>query len=100
MELSGGSDNPFIISDSKFTIITDHQPLLSCLTVDTKKDATGKRTRWSLELNSNEFEIKHKKGKLYTDADARSRAPYADPPRDENEEEIVTLAPCPTLKHQ
>jgi hypothetical protein len=43
----------------KFMLITDHQPLLSCLRVDSKKDATGKRTRWSLELNSYEFELKH-----------------------------------------
>ena len=75
----------------KFTIITDHQPLLSCLSVDTKKDATGKRTRWALELNSYEFEIKHKKGKLHTDADAFSRAPHADPPKPSVEEDIVTL---------
>jgi hypothetical protein len=49
----------------KFTLITDHQPLLSCLSVDTKKDATGKRTRWSLELNSYEFELKHERKVAY-----------------------------------
>ena len=78
-----------------FTIVTDHKPLLSCLKIDPKKDATGKRTRWALELSTYEFNIKHKPGKLHTDADALSRAPHASaaepPPK---EEEIIVLGAC------
>ena len=62
----------------KFILYTDHQPLLSCQSVDTSKDANGKRTRWSLELASYEMDIKYKKGKANSDADALSRAPHAD----------------------
>ena len=62
----------------KFILYTDHQPLLSCRSVDTSKDANGKRTRWSLELASYEMDIRHKKGKANSDADALSRAPHAD----------------------
>ena len=62
----------------KFILYTDHQPLLSCQSVDTAKDANGKRTRWSLELASYEIDIRHKKGKANSDADALSRAPHAD----------------------
>ena len=70
-----------------FEIITDHKPLLSCINVDASKDATGKRTRWALELGTYDYVIKHKPGRKHTDADALSRAPHADEARPEEEEE-------------
>ena len=53
-----------------FVITTDHKPLLTCINIDPKKDGTGKRTRWVLELSSYEFTIKHKSGKKHSDSDS------------------------------
>ena len=63
-----------------FTVFTDHRPLLTCLSTDPKKDATGKRTRWALELSGYDFSLKYKPGKRHGDADALSRATHGDPP--------------------
>ena len=63
-----------------FTIYTDHKPLLNCVNVDPSKDATGKRTRWALELSTYDFNIKHKSGRRHGDADALLRAEHADEP--------------------
>ena len=56
-----------------FFVITDHRPLLSLKKIDPKSDATGRRVRWSIELNMYDFEIIYKKGKKHSDADAMSR---------------------------
>ena len=76
-----------------FTVYTDHRPLLSCIGVDPKKDASGKRTRWALELQTYEFEIKHKSGKQHGDADALSRAEHADEPSSDprDDDDLVIL---------
>ena len=58
---------------SHFYVITDHRPLLSLKTIDPKSDATGRRVRWSIELNLYDFEVIYKKGKRHSDADAMSR---------------------------
>ena len=72
--------------------MTDHRPLLSCLSIDTRKDGTGKRTRWSLELSTYEFDIFHKSGKHHQDADRLLRAPHADPPIFHPDEEDILIA--------
>ena len=83
----------------RFILYTDHQPLLSCQSVDTSKDANGKRTRWSLELASYDIDIRHKKGKANSDADALSRAPHADEAEpQESQEEIVFLGAMSTTE--
>ena len=82
---------------SKFFIYTDHRPLLSCLNVNTQNDATGKRTRWSLELQSYDFELLYKKGKHNVDADALSRHPNPDPPQENTEEDDIFIAGAMTV---
>ena len=56
-----------------FYVITDHRPLLSLKKIDPKADATGRRVRWSIELNLYDFEVIYKKGRKHSDADAMSR---------------------------
>ena len=56
-----------------FFVITDHRPLLSLKKIDPKADATGRRVRWSIELNLYDFEVIYKKGRKHSDADAMSR---------------------------
>ena len=56
-----------------FYVITDHRPLLNLKKVDPKADATGRRVRWSIELNLYDFEVIYKKGRKHSDADAMSR---------------------------
>ena len=67
---------------ARFTVITDSKPLTSAINMEAKNDATGKRTRWSIELQSYDFKLLYKKGKLHQDADALSRCPHADPPKE------------------
>ena len=72
----------------KFLCFTDHRPLLSCRTLNDEKDATGRRTRWAIELASYEMDLRHKEGKKNSDADALSRAPHPDGPRTPDEEYV------------
>ena len=58
---------------SHFKVVTDHRPLLNLRTIDPKTDATGRRVRWSIELNLFDFEVIYKKGRQHSDADAMSR---------------------------
>ena len=76
-----------------FTVFTDHRPLLSCLTIDPKKDATGRRTRWALELSGYDFKVKYKQGKSHGDADALSRATHGDSPSKDHrdDDDLVIL---------
>ena len=65
--------NAHYLRHNKFVIITDHRPLLAWRKVDSRKDPTGRRTRWALELDNYEFDLVHKKGANHSDADAMSR---------------------------
>ena len=59
------------IYGNKFTIVTDHKPLLSFKSAD-------KNTRvqkWRLQLSGYEYDIIYKKGKMNVNADALSRNP-------------------------
>jgi hypothetical protein len=55
-----------------FTIYTDHAALKSILSV---KMPRGRIARWILAIQSYQFTIVHRKGKLNADADALSRLP-------------------------
>ena len=76
----------------KFLVYTDHRPLLSCLNINTQNDATGRRTRWALELQGYEFDLFYKKGSHNTDADALSRHPEPDPPRTHGDDDDIFIA--------
>ena len=71
--LSGIRANAHYLRHAKFSVITDHRPLLAWRKTDAKKDPTGRRTRWSIELDSYEFDLIYKKGSTHCDADAMSR---------------------------
>ena len=57
---------------NKFEVITDNSPLTYILT-KAKLDATSQR--WVASLSRFDFSIKHKSGKLHSDADGLSRHP-------------------------
>ena len=65
--------NAHYLRHAPFLAITDHRPLLAWKKIDSKKDPTGRRTRWTIELNTYEFDLIHKPGKSHADADAMSR---------------------------
>ncbi|MCP3685912.1 MAG: hypothetical protein GY861_24965, partial [bacterium] len=60
---------PYLYGTS-FTIITDHLPLHWLMTTS---HSSGRLQRWALTLQEYNFEIKHKSGRLNTNADALSR---------------------------
>jgi hypothetical protein len=64
--LCGVRANAHYLCHAAFLAITNHRPLLSWRKVDTKKDPTGRRTHWSIQLDCYEFEIIHKKGCIHT----------------------------------
>ena len=57
---------------SKFTIITDHEPIKW---MDDLNCPPHKIYRWILELQEYEYEIIHRPGRIHSHADALSRAP-------------------------
>ncbi|XP_048484046.1 uncharacterized protein LOC125490066 [Plutella xylostella] len=62
---------PYLYGNS-FTVITDHKPLewlFKC------KDPGSRLIRWRLKLEEFEYDIRYKKGKINTNADALSRFP-------------------------
>ena len=71
--MCGVRANAHYLRHAPFLAITDHRPLLSWRKMDSRKDPTGRRTRWAIELDTYEFELIHKKGRIHTDADALSR---------------------------
>ncbi|CAH3985206.1 unnamed protein product [Pieris brassicae] len=57
---------------NRFTVVTDHKPLqwlFNC------KDPGSRLIRWRLKLEEFEYDIKYKKGKINSNADALSRYP-------------------------
>ncbi|GJP80887.1 hypothetical protein CLOP_g11086 [Closterium sp. NIES-67] len=63
----------------KFTLVTDHQPLLWLMTNQT---LTGRNARWAMRLQEYDFVIKHRAGKTLQHADGLSRNP---PPEEEQQ---------------
>ena len=63
---------------SKFTIITDHKPLVGLRKLPVSHDArtaTSRRSRWALELDAFDWVIEHREGTRHANADALSRIP-------------------------
>ena len=58
-----------------FTVVTDHQPLLSYKKLSIQDDTTGRRARWMVELHSYSFSIIHHRGTSHTNPDALSCQP-------------------------
>lgn len=70
----------------KFTLLTDHRPLVNLLSEDKPVPAVAaaRIQRWALTLSAYAYQIKYRKGDSHGNADACSRLPlkfrYADPP--------------------
>ena len=60
------------LEGSSFKVITDHKPLAYLLSL---KEPRGKLATWRVELDTFNFEIEHRLGKLMAVRDALSRAP-------------------------
>lgn len=58
------------IYGTKFTIITDHNPLIWLMET---KSTNSRVMRWSLKLQCYDFTIQHKPGKVHSDVDPLSR---------------------------
>ena len=71
--LCGIRANSHYLRHAKFTAITDHRPLLSWRKINAERDPTGRRTRWSIELDLYDFDLIYKAGRIHSDADAMSR---------------------------
>ncbi|GJP54228.1 hypothetical protein CLOM_g13326 [Closterium sp. NIES-68] len=54
----------------KFTLVTDHQPLLWLMTNQTLKD---RNARWAMHLQEFEFDVKHRPGKTLQHVDGLTR---------------------------
>ena len=78
----------------KFTLITDHKPLLNWRDITSQRDASNRRVRWAMELATYEMDLIFKEGKRHADADALSRHPDPDEPdaEDEDDDFISTLS--------
>ena len=65
----------------KFTLITDHKPLLGIFSPDKPISAmaSGRIQRWCLMLQGYNFNLVHKSGKYLGNADALSRLPLPNP---------------------
>ena len=83
--------NAHYLRHAPFTAITDHRPLLAWKKMDAKKDPTGRRTRWTIELNTYDFELIYKQGKAHADADAMSRRGDDDDEVAEDGEDFLAL---------
>ncbi|XP_064387325.1 uncharacterized protein K02A2.6-like [Halichondria panicea] len=78
----------------KFTLITDHKPLLSLLSGQkpTSLQASARIRRWSLALSMYEYELKFRNTTAHGNADALSRLPLTDTvPDDRTPPELVLL---------
>ena len=75
---------PYLMYE-KFVVYTDHAALHWLLTID---DPSGRFIRWRLRLAEFDFEVKYKKGKANTQANALSRLhTFAETkPHDENDD--------------
>ena len=89
--ISGIRANAHYLRHAKFFVITDHRPLLAWKKVDQKKDPTGRRTRWAIELDNYDFELQYKKGSIHSDADAMSRRGDEDDEIAEDQDDFCLL---------
>ncbi|XP_076297797.1 uncharacterized protein LOC143217410 [Lasioglossum baleicum] len=59
---------------TKFTLVTDHRPLVWLHSV---KDPTSRLIKWKLRLLEYDYQVVHKSGKINKNADALSRNPVS-----------------------
>ena len=74
----------------RFTLPTDHQPLVTILGPKTGVPplATARMQRWSLILAANRYEIDYRKSAEHANADALSRLVQPSLEAQEDEEEV------------
>ena len=77
---------------NRFTVVTDSKPLMSAVNMESKNDASGKRCRWSLEIQTFDLQIVYKSGQLHSDADALARHPSPDLPTDKEDHNDILIA--------
>jgi hypothetical protein len=53
-----------------FYVITDHNALVWLMSI---RDPSGKLARWAIYLQSYDYEIKHRKGRVHSNVDTLSR---------------------------
>ncbi|XP_038590459.1 uncharacterized protein K02A2.6-like [Micropterus salmoides] len=77
----------------KFTIVTDHKPLLSLFSEmkAVPQMASPRIQRWAVTLRAYEYTIVYKEGKYHNNADALSRLPLPEKPVLERTEERVLM---------
>ena len=68
----------------KFTIFSDHKPLQHILSASRMVPtmASARLQRWALTLSAYNYEVRYKKGAEHSNADAFSRLPLPEAPRD------------------
>ena len=61
------------LSHQKFTVYTDHQAFKWLHSV---KDTSTRLRRWAIQLQEDQYDVVHKQGRVYLNADALSRRTY------------------------
>jgi hypothetical protein len=89
----------YYLAGRKFTIITDHNPLVYLNNIKLSSD---RLTRWRFKLAEFDFDIIYKKGKANGNADAMSRIPLTSPIENVSEElhTLFSIAPNLNLIHK
>jgi hypothetical protein len=70
----------YLLGMQKFTVWTDHRPLLSIWCKKIDKIGNARCQKWRENLSIYNFNVEWKAGKTHYVADSLSRAPYWDPP--------------------
>jgi hypothetical protein len=83
------------LDGNQFELITDHCPL--CY-IRNKEKLSPRLHRWVVVFSEFDFVIKHKKGKLNSDADCLSRAPIQDPIPEQDDERLFAFASIDTME--
>ena len=96
-------DSAFYLQGTKFTVITDHKPLVGIFAKALADIENARLLRYREKLASFSFEVKHVPGKSHLIADAFSRAPVFSPSVHEeviiNNAIIHHIASDPALQH-
>jgi hypothetical protein len=70
----------YLLGMQKFTVWTDHRPLLAIWRKQIDKIGNARCQKWRENLSIYNFNVEWKAGKTHYLADSLSRAPYWDPP--------------------
>jgi hypothetical protein len=70
----------YLLGMQKFTVWTDHRPLLGIWRKQIDKIGNARCQKWRENLSIYNFNVEWKAGKTHYVADSLSRAPYWDPP--------------------